>query len=144
MASIGIIIKVATLQQEQGFQSVLPTGADKIYLTRNMDTTSLASTFPFVSSELTMEEGILYGVNKHNKTLVIFDRFSLQNANMTVFATSGAGKSYMVKLEAMRSLMLGVDVIIIDPENEYEKLCLAVGGEYISFSQDSFSKTKSI
>lgn len=140
LASIGIIVKSATLQQEQGFQSVLPTGSDKIYLTRNMDTTSLATTFPFVSSELTMEEGILYGINKHNKSLVIFDRFSLQNANMTVFATSGAGKSYMIKLEAMRSLMLGIDVIIIDPENEYEKLCRTIGGEYISFSQDSAQK----
>lgn len=140
LASIGIIIKVATLQQEQGFQSVLPVGMDKIYLTRNMDTTSIATTFPFVSSELTMDEGILYGINKHNKSLVIFDRFSLQNANMVVFATSGAGKSYMIKLEAMRSLMLGVDVIIIDPEKEYEKLCNTIGGEYISFSQDSAQK----
>ncbi len=140
LASIGIIIKVATLQQEQGFQSVLPVALDKLYLTRNMDTTSIATTFPFVSSELTMEEGILYGVNKHNRSLVIFDRFSLQNANMVVFATSGAGKSYMIKLEAVRSLMLGVDIIIIDPENEYDRLCKAIGGEYISFSQDGASK----
>lgn len=140
MAAIGIILKVATLQQEQGFQSILPVGLDKIFLTRNMDSTSLATTFPFVSSELTMEEGILYGINKHNKSLVIFDRFSLQNANMVVFATSGAGKSYMIKLEAMRSLMLGVDIIIIDPEREYEKLCKTIGGEYISFSQDGAHK----
>ncbi|MBP9758584.1 ATP-binding protein [Candidatus Dojkabacteria bacterium] len=140
MAAIGIILKVSTLQQEQGFQSILPVGLDKIFLTRNMDSTSLATTFPFVSSELTMEEGILYGINKHNKSLVIFDRFSLQNANMVVFATSGAGKSYMIKLEAMRSLMLGVDIIIIDPEKEYEKLCKTIGGEYISFSQDGSHK----
>lgn len=140
LASIGVIIKVATLQQEQGLQSVLPVGLDKLYLTRNMDTTSIATTFPFVSSELTMEEGILYGVNKHNRSLVIFDRFSLQNANMVVFATSGAGKSYMIKLEAMRSLMLGVDIIVIDPEKEYEELCNTIGGEYISFSQDSAQK----
>lgn len=140
MAATGIILKVATLQQEQGMQSILPVGLDKIFLTRNMDTTSLATTFPFVSSELTMDEGILYGINKHNKSLVIFDRFSLQNANMVVFATSGAGKSYMIKLEAMRSLMLGVDIIIIDPEKEYEKLCLSIGGEYISFSQDGSHK----
>ncbi len=140
LASIGIIVKVATLQQEQGFQSVLPLAIDKIYLTRNMDTTSIATTFPFVSSSLTMEEGVLYGVNKHNKSLVIFDRFSLQNANMTVFATSGAGKSYMIKLEAIRSLMFGVDVIVIDPEEEYKTICDAIGGEYISFSQDSSEK----
>lgn len=140
MAAIGVILKVSTLQQEQGLQSVLPVGLDKIFLTRNMDTTSLATTFPFVSSELTMEEGILYGINKHNKSLVIFDRFSLQNANMVVFATSGAGKSYMIKLEAMRSLMLGVDIIIIDPEKEYEKLCKTIGGEFISFSQDGAQK----
>ncbi|MBD3363204.1 DUF87 domain-containing protein [Candidatus Dojkabacteria bacterium] len=140
LASIGIIVKIATLQQEQGLQSILPIGLDKIYLTRNMDTTSIATTFPFVSSELTMEEGMLYGINKHNRSLVIFDRFSLQNANMVVFATSGAGKSYMIKLEAMRSLMLGVDVIVIDPEKEYEKLCNTIGGEYISFSQDSSQK----
>jgi conjugal transfer ATP-binding protein TraC len=140
MAAIGVIMKVSTLQQEQGFQSILPVGLDKIFLTRNMDTTSLATTFPFVSSELTMEEGILYGINKHNQSLVIFDRFSLQNANMVVFATSGAGKSYMIKLEAMRSLMLGVDIIIIDPEKEYEKLCRTIGGEFISFSQDGAQK----
>ena len=105
-----------------------------------MDTTSIATTFPFVSSDLTMDHGILYGINKHNKSLVIFDRFSIANANMTVFATSGAGKSYMIKLEAVRSLMLGIEVIIIDPEREYEKLCLSVGGEYVSFSQDGASK----
>jgi conjugal transfer ATP-binding protein TraC len=140
LASIGIIVKVATLQQEQGFQSVLPIGLDKLYLTRNMDTTSIATTFPFVSSDLTMEQGILYGINKHNRSLVIFDRFSIQNANMVVFATSGAGKSYMIKLEAVRSLMLGIDVIIIDPEREYEMLCESIGGEYISFSQDGSQK----
>ncbi len=140
LASIGIIVKVATLQQEQGFQTVLPLGADKLYLTRNMDTTSLASTFPFVSSELTMEEGVLYGINKHNNSLVIFERFSLHNANMVVFATAGAGKSYMVKLEALRSIMLGTDIIIIDPEKEYEKVCEAIGGDYISFSQDGSKK----
>jgi type IV secretory pathway VirB4 component len=105
-----------------------------------MDTTSIATTFPFTSSELTMQDGIMYGINKHNLSLIIFDRFQLSNANMAVFATSGAGKSYMIKLEAVRSLMFGIDIIIIDPENEYEKLTESVGGEYISFSHDSASK----
>lgn len=140
MAAMGVVIKIATLQQEQGFITTTPIGMDKIYYTRNMDTTSIATTFPFVSSELTMSEGVLYGLNKHNKSLIIFDRYKLPNANMVVFATSGAGKSYMIKLEAVRSLMFGVDVIIIDPEKEYEKLCKAIGGEYISFSQDGANK----
>ncbi len=140
MASIGVIIKVATLQQEECFQSTLPYGWDKINQTRNLYTTPIATTFPFVSAELTMEKGILYGVNLHNRSLVIFDRFSLPNANAVVFATSGAGKSFAVKLEAVRSLMMGVEIIIIDPEREFEKLCAAVGGEYISFSQDGAQK----
>jgi conjugal transfer ATP-binding protein TraC len=140
MAAIGVVLKIATLQQEQGFKTTTPIGQDKIYYTRNMDTTSIATTFPFVSSELTMAEGVLYGINKHNKSLVIFDRYKLPNANMVVFATSGAGKSYMIKLEAVRSLMFGIDVIIIDPEREYEKLTTAIGGEYLSFSQDGAHK----
>lgn len=140
LASIGVIIKMATLQQEEGFRTTIPVGHDEIYITRNMDTTSLATTFPFVSSELTMEEGILYGLNKHNSSLIIFDRFKLANANMVVFATSGAGKSYFVKLEAVRSLMFGTEIIVIDPEKEYEDLCKAAGGEYISFSQDGSQK----
>jgi hypothetical protein len=140
LATIGVIIKPATLQQEAGLQSTLPLCLDKLYLTRNMDTTSLATTFPFVSTNLTMEQGVLYGINKHNKSLVIFDRFALENANCVIFATSGAGKSYLVKLEAIRSLMFGVDVIIIDPEKEYQKLCDAIGGEYISFTQDGDKK----
>lgn len=140
LSALGVITKIASLQQEQGFVTSMPLGVDKVYLTRNMDTTSLATTFPFVSSELTMDQGILYGINKHNKSLIIFDRFQMPNANMVVFATSGAGKSYMVKLEAVRSLMLGTQVIIIDPEKEYEKLCLTVGGDYISFSQDGGQK----
>lgn len=140
MAAMGVTIKVGTLQQEETFQSTLPYGLDKIDQWRNMDTTSLASTFPFVSAELTMEKGVLYGVNLHNRSLVIFDRFSLPNANSVVFATSGAGKSFAVKLEALRSLMLGAEVIIVDPEKEYEKLAVTIGGEYISFSQDGAQK----
>jgi type IV secretory pathway VirB4 component len=101
-----------------------------------MDTTALATTFPFTSSELTANEGVLYGINEHNGSLVIFDRFSLENANSVVFAKSGAGKSYMVKLEALRSLLFGTEVIIIDPENEYKNLASTIGGEYIKFAQN--------
>lgn len=140
LAAISVTARSATLQQEPGFISTQPLGLDKLYITRNMDTTSLATTFPFVTSELTMDHGIMYGINMHNKTLVIFDRFELENANAVVFAKSGAGKSYLVKLEAVRSLMLGTDIIIIDPEREYEDLAKAVEGSYISFSQDKGNK----
>ena len=105
-----------------------------------MDTTSLATTFPFVTSELTMDRGIMYGLNMHNRSLVVFDRFELPNANSVVFATSGAGKSYFIKLEALRSLMLGTEIIVIDPEREYETIANAVNGSYISFSQDKGHK----
>jgi conjugal transfer ATP-binding protein TraC len=135
--SLLLITKHASLQMEQGFQSTIPYSLDKLMITRNMDTTSLATTFPFTSSELTSTEGILYGMNMHNGSLIIFDRFSLENANTVVFAKSGAGKSYLVKLEALRSLMFGTEVIIIDPENEYERLAEAVGGEYVNFSPSS-------
>ena len=140
LAAINVTAKPATLQQEQGFISSQPLGIDNIYITRNMDTTSLATTFPFVTSELTMDHGIMYGINMHNRSLVIFDRFELENANTVVFAKSGAGKSYFVKLEAVRSLMLGTEIIIIDPEREYEDLAAAVNGSYISFSQDKGNK----
>lgn len=140
LAAMNVTAKPATLQQEQGFLSTQPLGLDKLYITRNMDTTSLATTFPFVTSELTMDHGIMYGINMHNKSLVIFDRFELENANSVIFAKSGAGKSYFVKLEAVRSLMMGTHIIIIDPEREYEELCTAVNGAYISFSQDSGNK----
>lgn len=140
LAAISVTAKSATLQQEQGFISTQPLGMDKLYVTRNMDTTSLATTFPFVTSELTMDHGIVYGTNRFNKSLVIFDRFELENANAVVFAKSGAGKSYYVKLEALRSLMLGTEIIVIDPEREYEDLSRAVGGSYISFSQDEGDK----
>jgi hypothetical protein len=140
LASINVTAKPAALQQEQGFISSQPLGKDKLYITRNMDTTSLATTFPFVTSELTMDHGIMYGINQHNKSLVIFDRFDMENANSVIFAKSGAGKSYYVKLEAVRSMMLGAEVIIIDPEKEYKPLCDAVGGSYISFSQDKGDK----
>jgi hypothetical protein len=140
LGSLLIIAKSATLQMEQAFKTTLPLAQDRLMITRNMDTTSLATTFPFTSSELTQNQGVLYGINEHNGSLVILDRFSLENANSVVFAKSGAGKSYLVKLEALRSLMFGTEIIIIDPENEYQTLCQAVGGQYISFSFNSPSK----
>jgi len=132
--------KRALFQSEQGFNSTLPIGNDELYITFNMNTSPCASSFPFISSELTSDNGILYGVNRHNNSLILFDRFSLQNANTVVFATSGAGKSYAVKLEVLRSLMLGTEVIIIDPEMEYKHLSDAVGGAYIDISLNSESK----
>lgn len=133
LGSLLIITKKAVLAMDSGFQTTLPMAQDRIMVTRNMDTTSLATTFPFTTSELSANEGILYGMNEHNGSLIIFDRFSLENANMVVFGKSGGGKSYMVKLEIMRSLMFDTEIIVIDPENEYEALTHAMGGEYIRF-----------
>lgn len=140
LGSLLIVGKQTTLQMEQAFQSSLPLGIDKLVYVRNMDTSSIATTFPFTSSDLTMNEGVLYGINKHNGSLIIFDRFSMENANSVVFATSGAGKSYMVKLEVLRSLMFGTECIAIDPEREYKALAEAVGGEFIEFASGSSSK----
>ncbi len=133
LGSLLIITKRATLAMDEGLRTTLPMGQDKLLITRNMDTTSLATTFPFTTSELSANEGILYGLNEHNGSLIIFDRFTLENANMVVFGKSGSGKSYMVKLEIMRSLMFDTEAIVIDPENEYETLTHALGGEYIRF-----------
>jgi len=127
-------------QAEQGFNSTLPLGNDELYITFNMNSSPIASSFPFISSELTSDQGILYGINRHNNSLILFDRFTLQNANSVVFATSGAGKSYAIKLEILRSLMLGTDVIVIDPEYEYKHLAEAVGGTYINISLASENK----
>lgn len=127
-------------QSEQGFNSTIPLGNDELYVVFNMNSSPAASSFPFMSSELTSDNGILYGINRHNNSLILFDRFSLQNANSVVFATSGAGKSYAVKLEILRSLMLGTEVIIIDPEYEYKHLSDAVAGTYINISLSSESK----
>ena len=132
-----VFTKVATSQQEQGMNSTFPQCTDQLQIRRNMNTGAISTTFPFTSADLTQENGILYGVNMHNNGLVIFDRFSLENANMCVFAKSGAGKSFTVKLEALRSMMIGAEILIIDPENEYQKLCDAVGGSYIRFSLNS-------
>lgn len=140
VGSLLLVPKHATLQQEEAFKTTLPQGTDHLYITRNMDTTSLATTFPFVSSQLSSNSGVMYGINEHNGSLIIFDRFSQENANSVIFAKSGAGKSYLVKLEALRSLMFGTEIIVIDPEEEYKTLCEAIGGEYISFSFNSPAK----
>ena len=132
-----IYTKPAFLQMEEGFMSTLPLGIDSMAVSQNLDTGSISSTFPFTSTELTSNEGILYGINRHNNSLILFDRFSLENANMVVFGKSGGGKSYTVKLEALRSLMWGTDIIVIDPEDEYRKLAEAVGGTYIEISVKS-------
>lgn len=134
-----IYTKSATIQMEQGFTSTLPLGSDLLGVKRNMDTGAISTTFPFTTANLSNEEGILYGINRHNNGLVLFDRFSLENANMVVFAKSGAGKSFAVKLEALRSLMFGTEIIVIDPENEYKTLCDAVGGSFLQLSLTSDS-----
>ena len=135
-----VFTRRATWQAEQGFNSTLPLAIDEIGVNFNMNTSPAAASFPFVSSELSSDQGVLYGINRHNNSLILFDRFSLPNANMVVFATSGAGKSYAIKLEVLRSLMFGTDVIIIDPEREYQYLAQAVGGTYINISLNSDSK----
>ncbi len=129
-----VYTKPATMQMEPAFNSTLPLAADQLGVARNMNTGALSTSFPFTSAELSRNEGVLYGINRHNNGLVLFDRFSLENANMVVFAKSGAGKSFAVKLEALRSLMLGTEVICIDPEDEYRGLADAVGGSYLRLS----------
>jgi conjugal transfer ATP-binding protein TraC len=137
LASLLLAGKTATLQMEEGFKSTLPIGQDRLYVTRNMDTSSLASTFPFTSAVLTQNKGVMYGVNQQNGSLIIFDRFSLENANEVVLGKSGAGKSYAIKLEIARQFMLGAEVIVIDPEGEYETMAPALGGEVVDFSSNS-------
>lgn len=135
-----IYTKRVFYQAEQGFNSTLPLGNDELMVTFNMNTSPISAGFPFVSADLTSDNGILYGINRHNNSLILFDRFSLQNANAVIFATSGAGKSYTVKLEVLRSLMLGIEVIIIDPEMEYKHLSDAVNGTYVNISLSSDAK----
>lgn len=137
LSSLLIIARTATLEMEEGFKSTLPIFYDKLAVWRNMDSTSLAMTFPFSTASLTRNEGILYGVNQHDGSLIIFDRYTLENANSVILGKSGGGKSFMVKLEALRLITLDTDVIIIDPDNEYEKLTQSVGGEFIEFSNTS-------
>jgi len=131
--------RVAIFEQDAGFRSCLPEGQDYLLVSRNLDTSSLATTFPFSSSTLTMERGVLYGIARHNASPVIFDPFdpSLENANAVVFAKSGAGKSYFTKLMALRNLLFGVDFLVIDPEDEYRTLCAAVGGQYVRLASSS-------
>ena len=137
LSSIMIVAKQATLEMEEGFKSTLPMFYDKLAVWRNMDTTSLAMTFPFSTASLTRNEGIIYGINQHDGSLMIFDRFTLENSNSVILGKSGGGKSFFVKLETLRLLMMDVDVIIIDPENEYQKLANSMAGEFVIFSTTS-------
>lgn len=132
-----IYIKPALFQEEDGFKTIAPLGTDKLGIIQKLNSEPISSMFPFVSFDLTSEQGILYGVNRHNSSLVIFDRFSLENYNSIIFAKSGAGKSYATKLEIIRTLMFDTDVIVIDPEREYEYLAEAIGGRYFNISLSS-------
>src|SRR3989338_2292083 len=135
-----VVGKKAVLQMAQGYNSTLPLANDQLAIHNNMNTEPLSTIFPFISLELTSSDGILYGINRHNNSLILFDRFSLPNANSVVFATSGAGKSYAIKLEILRSMMLGTDIIVIDPENEYKHLAEATGGSFLNISLNSDSR----
>jgi type IV secretory pathway VirB4 component len=132
-----ILIRPALFQQEEGLKSILPTGNDELAVHSKLNSSPLSSIFPFVSFDLTSDKGILYGINRHNSSLVLFDRFSLPNYNSLTFATSGSGKSYATKLEILRSLMFDVDVIVIDPEREYEYMAETTGGRYFNISLTS-------
>lgn len=132
-----VYTKSAVMRMDQGFAATRPLANDVLDVANNLNTEPLSTTFPFVSSDLSSNEGILYGINRHNNSLVLFDRFKMENANMVVFAKSGAGKSYTVKLEVLRALMFGASVIILDPENEYKHLCSAVGGMFLKVSLGS-------
>lgn len=132
-----VYVKPAVLRMDQGFASTRPIGTDTLDVANNLNTEPLSTTFPFVSSDLSSGDGILYGINRHNNSLILFDRFKLENANMVVFAKSGAGKSYTVKLEVLRSMMFGASVIILDPENEYKHLCETVGGSFMKIALNS-------
>ena len=132
-----IFVKPTVFQQEQGFRSTSPFGTDLLSIHTKLNSEPLSSLFPFVSFDLSAEKGILYGINQHNASLILFDRFSLPNYNSVTFATSGAGKSYAMKLEVLRSLMVGINVIVIDPEREFERLAQATGGRYFNVSLNS-------
>lgn len=129
--------KPALYRQEQGFRSTLPLALDELNDHTKLNSSPLSSLFPFVSFDLTSDRGILYGINRHNASLILFDRFSLENYNSVVFAKSGSGKSYAIKLEILRSLMFDTDVIVIDPEREYEYLAQATGGRLFNISLSS-------
>ena len=134
-----VYTKPALFQQEQAFRSCLPLGTDELLVNSKLNSSPLSSIFPFVSFDLTSDRGILYGINRHNSSLILFDRFSLENYNSVVFAKSGSGKSYATKLEILRSLMFGTDVIVIDPEREYEQLAEATGGRSFNISLSSLN-----
>ena len=132
-----VYLKPALFQQEQGFRSVIPTADDELSVHTKLNSSPLSSIFPFVSFDLTSDKGILYGINRHNSSLVLFDRFSLENFNSIIFAKSGSGKSYLTKLEILRSLMFDVDILVLDPEREYEYMANATGGKYFNISLTS-------
>jgi conjugal transfer ATP-binding protein TraC len=132
-----VYLKPALFQQEQGFKSVMPIATDELEVHTKLNSSPLSSFFPFTSFDLTADTGILYGINRHNSSLILFDRFSLENYNSVTFATSGSGKSYAAKLEILRSLMFGAEVIVIDPEREYEYLAEATGGRFFNISLSS-------
>ena len=132
-----VYIKPSVMRMQQGFTSTRPVGMDELDVANNLNTAPLSTTFPFVSADLSSNDGILYGINRHNNSLILFDRFKLENANMVIFAKSGAGKSYFVKLEILRSMMFDTSVIVIDPENEYKHLAETVDGSFIHMSLNS-------
>ncbi len=132
-----VFIKPALFQQEQGFRTTIPVSTDELDVHSKLNSSPLSSIFPFISFDLTEGRGILYGLNRHNNSLVLFDRFSLENYNSVTFAKSGSGKSYATKLEILRSLMFDVDVIVLDPEREYEKMTETLGGRYFNISLTS-------
>jgi len=132
-----IYVKPALFQQEQGFRSILPTAKDELSVHSKINSSPLSSLFPFISFDLTSDKGILYGINRHNSSLVLFDRYSLENYNSVIFAKAGAGKSFCTKLEILRTLMFDAEVIVIDPENEYQYMAEAVGGRYFNISLNS-------
>ncbi len=132
-----VYVKPALFQQEQGFKSVIPIGTDLLNVHSRLNSSPLSSLFPFISFDLTSDKGILFGINRHNSSLILFDRFSLENYNSITFAKSGAGKSYAVKLEILRTLMFDTEVLVIDPEREYEYMADAVGGRYFKISLNS-------
>lgn len=137
MESKLVYVKPALFQQEQGFRSILPTADDELAVHSKINSSPLSSLFPFISFDLTSDKGILYGINRHNSSLVLFDRFSLENYNSVTFAKAGAGKSFTTKLEILRTLMFDTEVIVLDPENEYQNMAEAVGGRYFNISLNS-------
>ncbi len=137
LSARSIYTKKAIFRMKEGFTSTIPLGLDKLQALTPMNTSPLSTVFPFVSADITSNEGILYGINQHNNSLILFDRFTMENANMVVFAKSGAGKSFMVKLEVLRSMMLGTNVVVVDPENEYEYLAEVTGGSFVNISLNS-------